>query len=342
MTLFEPQYTTLAQHLATAQSMMISAHVGPDGDTLGSMLGLKHALPLKYPQLQRIDCLIAGKLPGIYRFMPGMQYVQDVERLTPDQLLGQYDLGVCVDCGAIDRMGPNRPLFERAKHTVNIDHHVSNQQFAQTNLLDVQAAASAEVVADLLAWLNIDLTPDTATCLYVGLMTDTGGYKYKNSTPKVFRLAAQLVQAGADPEAVYKAIFDTRPYKQVQLHAHALSQLDWYCDQRMAIATVTRDHMQQFKCDDEHLEGLVESIRQIDTVQLAGILKETRHGHLKMSLRSDNHALNVAALLEPLGGGGHKMAAGCTIDMPFATAVAIVLPRLQAGCLAALTEKTIK
>jgi bifunctional oligoribonuclease and PAP phosphatase NrnA len=329
-------FTAIENALTTAQSVMLSAHVGPDGDTLGSMLALKHALAGRFPQLKRVDCLIAGKLPAIYRFMPGMPLVQDVERLSPEQLLRQYDVAICVDCGAIDRMGPNRPHYEAAKTTINIDHHISNVLFGQINLVDVNAAASAEVVADLFAHLGITLTSDMATCLYVGLMTDTGGFKYKNSSPKVFTLAGQLVAAGADPEAIYKAIYDTRTYGQVQLHAHALSNLQWTADKRMAWVLVTRADLQRFGCEDEHLEGLVESIRQIDTVKLAGLFKETRQGTLKVSLRSDDHNLDVAALLSHFGGGGHKMAAGCSIERPFIDAVAMVLPHLQNGVLQSL------
>jgi bifunctional oligoribonuclease and PAP phosphatase NrnA len=327
--MFDTQYHAIKAQLQQATSIMISAHVGPDGDTLGSMLGLKHALLGYFPNIQRIDCLIAGKMPDIYRFMPGIEAVCNVETALPGAVLPHYDLAISVDCGAIERLGPNRERFETATQSLNIDHHISNQGFAQINLIDIQAAASAEVVADLLSWLGIALTTPMASCLYVGLMTDTGGFKYKNSTPKVFQLAGQLVAAGADPELIYKHIYETRPYRQVQLHAHALSQLDWFNDKQVAIATITRDQLAQFGCDDEHLEGLVESIRQIDTVVLAGLLKETRQGTMKLSLRSDSHDLNVAELLAPLGGGGHKMAAGCTMDMPFETAKRMVLPRLQ-------------
>ena len=331
MTRFLTEYQQIETVLGQARSLMLSAHVGPDGDTLGSMLGLKLALPQRFTQLQRIDCLIAGKLPGIYRFMPGMDAVRDVEKIPASDLLGQYDVATCEDCGAIDRMGPNQPRFEAASTSLNIDHHISNVRFAGINLVDTEAAASAEVVADLLAYLGISLTADIATCLYVGLLTDTGGFKYKNSSPKVFRLAGQLVEAGADPEAIYQQIYDIRPYGQVALHAEALTQLSWTPDRRLAWAVVPRDMLQRHGCDDENLEGLVESIRQIDTVKMACLFKETRHGNLKVSLRSDDHALDVAALLNPLGGGGHKMAAGCSLEIPFEQAMGIVLPKLKTG-----------
>jgi bifunctional oligoribonuclease and PAP phosphatase NrnA len=257
--------------------------------------------------------------------------VRDVERTPAADLLTQYDVAACVDCGAIERMGPNQPRFEAAATSVNIDHHISNVRFGDINLVDTEAAASAEVVADLMAYLDIPLTADVATCLYVGLMTDTGGFKYKNTTPKVFRLAGQLVDAGADPELIYKQIYDVRPYAQVALHAEALTQLEWTPDRRLAWAVISRDMLQRHGCDDDHLEGLVESIRQIDTVKMACLFKETRHGNLKVSLRSDDHALNVAELLAPLGGGGHKMAAGCSLEMPFKQAMGIVLPKLKTG-----------
>jgi bifunctional oligoribonuclease and PAP phosphatase NrnA len=326
-----PAFKQIEDALSSATSLMLSAHVGPDGDTLGSMLGLKMGLPKRFSQLQRIDCLIAGKLPGIYHFMPGMDHVRDVEKTPASQLLAQYDVAACVDCGAIERLGPNQERYEAAHTNINIDHHMSNALFGRINLVDTQAAASAEVVADLLDYLGIPLDADMATCLYVGLMTDTGGFKYKNSSPKVFRLAGQLVEAGADPELIYKHIYDVRPYGQVQLHAYALSNLAWTADKRLAWSIISREDLARTGCDDEHLEGLVESIRQIDTVKMACLFKETRTGNLKISLRSDDHDLDVAAILAPLGGGGHKMAAGCSLEMSFQQGIAIALPKLKAG-----------
>ena len=132
-------------HIRQAETLFISAHVGPDGDTLGSMLGLKFSLLAHFPHIKRMDCVISGKMPNIYRFMPGITDVIDVETQS-DQLLETYDLGFSVDCGSADRLGPGAKYFKKATHSINIDHHISNNRFGECNIIDVEAAASGEVV----------------------------------------------------------------------------------------------------------------------------------------------------------------------------------------------------
>jgi phosphoesterase RecJ-like protein len=320
------------QAMATARSLFITAHVGPDGDTLGSMLGVKHAFLKKYPQLERIDAVIAGKMPDIYRFLPGVDGVLNVDvdaQLAADQFLPQYDVAISVDCGSLDRLGPSRPWFEGARLSVNIDHHISNKCFGKSNIVLPKASASGEVVADLLDVFGIALDANIATCLYAALLTDTGGFKYAAATPKAFRLAGVLAEAGANPEFIYKEIYETRPRSQVTLHARALLEAQYNDAQTVGWAVVTRQMLKDTTCLDEHVEGIVEAIRQIDTVKIAAIFKETKEGDTKVSLRSDDHRINVASLLEPLNGGGHPMAAGATLVMDVQAGQKLLIPLLN-------------
>ncbi len=320
-------YEAFLEALEQAGTVFITAHVGPDGDTLGSMLGIKFALEKARPHVQRVDCVISGKMPDVYSFLPGIRDVLRMETVTT--LLDQYDLAICVDCGSLDRLGLAKPLFEGAKTSVNIDHHISNEKFAQVNIVETTAAASAEVIFDILKTMKIPMDANIATCLYTGIVTDTGGFKYSNTTAKVMETTAQLITGGANPEYIFKQLYEEQPLCQVMIQAEALRQTQFNADKTIGWTVVTRDMLKQYGALDEHIDGLVESIRRIDSTLIAVVFKETEGGITKVSIRSDTHDIDVSAVMGKFGGGGHKMAAGCTMDLPVSEAPAQLLPLLQ-------------
>lgn len=291
------------------------------------MLGLKHGFEKACPQLHGVDCVIAGKMPDVYRCLPGIRDIKNVE--TADDLLEEYDLAISVDCGSADRLGEAQPYFARAKTSVNIDHHISNKRFGKINVVVPSASASGEIIADIFQEMKLPLDPNIATCLYAALITDTGCFKYSNTTPKALELAARLVNAGADPEYLYKQLFENHSRAQIMLHADATLRAKFNQDYTLAWTIITRDLLAAHTALDEHIDGLVEALRQIDTVVISAMFKETLDGKTKVSLRSDLHAIDVAAIMEQFGGGGHKMAAGCTMAQPPEQAAEILLPLLE-------------
>lgn len=313
--------------LEEAKTVFITAHVGPDGDTLGSMLGLKFALEKARPHIHRVDCVISGKMPDVYGFLPGIKDVHRMESATT--LLKQYDVAICVDCGSLDRLGLARPLFEGATVNVNIDHHISNEKFAKINVVETSAAASGEVVFDVLKEMKIPMDANIATGLYTAIVTDTGGFKYSNTTAKVMETTAALISGGADPEYIFKQLYEEQPLSQVMLQANALAQTRFNSDKTVGWAIITRELLRQHDALDEHIDGLVEQIRRIDSVLIAVVFKETEGGATKVSIRSDTHDIDVAAVMAKFGGGGHKMAAGCTLDAPITQAPEQLLPLLE-------------
>lgn len=310
-----------------AKTVFITAHVGPDGDTLGSMLGLKHTFEAYFPHIERIDCVISGKMPDAYRFMPGINQVKDVDQAT--DLLAQYDLAFSVDCGSAERLGPAKPYFLGAKQSINIDHHVSNDRFGKINLIDVKAGASGEVVADLLMGNNIPINKDAATSLYVAVLTDTGGFKYSSTSAKIFELAATLTHCGANPEDIYRHVYEEVPLCQTMLQAEATRNAKLNADKTLCWTVVTRALLNQFDAEEDHIEGLVESLRRIDTVLVSAMIRENKQGNTKVSLRSDVPYINVADVVARWHGGGHKMAAGCTIEKPPFEAEKELIPILE-------------
>jgi bifunctional oligoribonuclease and PAP phosphatase NrnA len=310
-----------------AKTVFISAHVGPDGDTLGSMLGLKHAFERNVPHLTRVDCVISGKMPDAYKFMPGIADVKDVDRAT--DLLEQYDLAFSVDCGSAERLGLARTRFLNATQSINIDHHVSNNRFGKINIIDVEAGASGEVVADLLMGCGMEISPAAATCMYVAILTDTGGFKYSSTSAKIFELVATLTRNGANPENIYRHIYEEVPKVQVMLHAEVLQRAKFNQNSTLAWGVVTQDLMNEFDATEENVEGLAESLRRIDTVLVSAILRENKAGQTKVSLRSDVSYISVVDVVERWHGGGHKMAAGCTIEKSPVEAEKDLIPLLE-------------
>jgi phosphoesterase RecJ-like protein len=320
-------YQDFIAAVGEAKTIFITAHVGPDGDTLGSMLGFKHAFEKACPHLQRVDCVISGKMPDAYKFLPGIKEILRMETATT--LLEQYDMGISVDCGSLDRLGLARPLFVASKVSVNIDHHISNDRFASLNIVETSAAASAEVAFDILQAMQIPMDANIATCLYTGIITDTGGFKYSNTTAKVMETTAKLINAGANPEYIFKQLYDEQPQCQVMLQADALLHTQFNAEKTIGWTVASREMLSQHGALDEHLDGLVESIRRIDTILIAVVLKATMNGQTKVSIRSDSHHIDVSAVMAVFGGGGHKMAAGCTMEMPLHEAPAKLLPLLE-------------
>ncbi|MDX2084833.1 MAG: DHHA1 domain-containing protein [Candidatus Melainabacteria bacterium] len=328
-TTVENDYLAIRQALSDAKHVFLTAHVGPDGDALGAMLGCYHALRACFPQVERVDCGVSGKVPAMYSFLPGLGDIVDVDTAT--HLLSRYDVAMSFDCGSLDRLGQSARYFEQAAISINVDHHISNRRFGSLNLLETDAAASGQVVYNLLRFLNADITKPVADCLYTAIMTDTGGFKYSNATSVVFQIAGHLVSLGADPEMIYKRAYEMRPWCQVQLQAEVVRRAEKNAAGTLAWTVITLEDLNAFGADHEHVDGVVETLRHVETVLISAIFKETRDGHTKVSLRSNSHQINVAQLLELHGGGGHAMAAGCTLKHPPLEAVALLRPQLEAA-----------
>ncbi|MEM0950537.1 MAG: bifunctional oligoribonuclease/PAP phosphatase NrnA [Cyanobacteria bacterium P01_H01_bin.74] len=311
--------------MKTCKTVFITAHVGPDGDTLGSMLALKLALGEHVKHLDRIDCVISGKMPDVFSFLPGIGWVMHMED-DANKLCTEYDMAISVDCGSPDRLGLAQPVFNAAKLSVNIDHHISNVGFATLNLIDTSAAASTEVIYDLLMAMNIPVDENVATCLYVGIITDTGCFRYSNTTGKVLQIASQLVSAGARPEFIYRQMFEEQPLEKLQLHAKAFLNASFNTDKTVAWTVVTQSLLAEMHSPEEYVEGIVELLRRIDTVVVAFVIRETPAGTTKVSIRSDRETIDVSEIMAQFNGGGHRLAAGCSINATLDSALDQLLP----------------
>lgn len=291
-----------------SKNILIISHIGPDGDTLGSMLALKQII-LKNASDKNIETLVIGKVPDIYSFLPG---IKDCKTPRSIYLLKSYDVAITVDCASIDRLGDAFEHYKKAKCRINIDHHITNDNFADINIILPHSSSTGEIIYEIADYFDVKIDFDMATNLYTAILTDTGGFRFENTGPKTFEIAAKLLKEGIKPDEIFKKCFESKPIQMVKLAAHAIDNAVFCENNKIAYTLISREMMKNFDATDDHLDGISEAMRQIDSVEVAMIFKETLKGTTKVSFRSNG--VDVCKIAEFFGGGGHKLAAGCTIE----------------------------
>lgn len=294
--------------------ILLIAHVSPDGDTLGSCLALYAAL-FQLGKTAQIVCEDA--VPQIYRFLPNSDQIKLPENAR------QTEAVISVDCADIARAGKSEMLFAGATYTLNIDHHGTNDHYADENYVQ-RAGATGELIYSVLVNLKVNLTKDIAVCLYTAITTDTGNFSYSNTTPDTLRIAAELLETGIDLPYLNRCLFRTVPFHKTRLHGLAIMKTELYAFGRIGMAKLTREDMLSCGATSEDCEGIIDSIRDIDTVEVAAILREADDGMIRVSLRGKASA-DVSQIALQFGGGGHKLAAGCTMMPPIDEAAQRIL-----------------
>ncbi len=312
----------LKNKIEKATSIIIFSHVNPDGDTLGSNLALK--LMIKKHFNKDADSVFVGRLPNIYSFLPEFDKFININDIDKNK---KYDLAIAVDVASKDRMVTGVSVYESAKDTVNIDHHKTNIGYGKLNIIDSNEACVGSILYKIFKEWNLEITKDVARCIYTSLLTDTGGFKYENTTPETFMLAADLVRLGVSPTYEFRACYETKPQSMIQFQAYIVTNTVFYNDGKIAFAKITRSDMSKYNATDDFTEGIVETLRTSKNVEIAAILKETKEGYTKVSLRSKTK--NLIPIVIDFGGGGHDFAAGCTIKKPIAIAFDKLLKRVQ-------------
>lgn len=311
-----------ARMIQEANRILFFLHVSPDGDSIGSTLGMVRALRQVGKQ-----AIVVGvdPVPRIYQFLPGWETLfvpwQEVE--------GEWDLACFLDCGDLERVGAAEPVIKKAKRTLNVDHHSTNTCYGEYNYLDFRAAAVGELAYLLLRELNLAIDPEIALCLYTSIVADTGGFKYDSTAPGTHRIAAELIEAGAKPYEVASALFENESQARLALMAQALSTLQVDAAGKIAWMTVTREMLSRTGAGDDEAEGLVNYARSVTGVEVGLLFKEALDGKIRVGLRS-RRQVDVGAIALQFGGGGHARAAGCGIDGTAAEAQSRLLAAIRA------------
>jgi phosphoesterase RecJ-like protein len=291
-------------------SFLVTTHENPDGDALGSLLAMHLALR----SLGKDSAMfLAGPapLPGEYRFLALDELARELPTDAAERTL------LAVDCANESRLGADPAVLHQTGFTLNIDHHHDNSRFGDVNLVDADASSTGEVLRGVFAELGVELTPELAEPLYVALVTDTGRFQYANTTPKALRLAAELVEAGADVHKVFQDVYENVQFAKLKLLARALERAQVYEGGGLVISYLLRDDFAQVGAVEPYSEGIIDFLRAVEGADMAALIREPPRGGSparRVSLRASHDELDVSAIARAWGGGGHRQAAGFSSD----------------------------
>jgi bifunctional oligoribonuclease and PAP phosphatase NrnA len=296
----------VVEALRSHDRFLVTTHENPDGDALGSLL----ATTLALRQLGKdVHMYLSGHapLPGEYSFMP----LEELERTLPPDVGDRVLLAV--DCANESRLGPDPEILHQSAFTVDIDHHHDNTRFGDVNLIVADASSTAEVLRDVFAELDVQLTPEIAEALYIALVTDTGRFQYANTTPKALRLAAELVEAGADVHRVFQGVYENVQFAKLKLLARALERAQVYEGGALVVSYLLRNDFTEVGAAEPYSEGIIDYLRAVEGAIVSVLIREPPRSDgptRRVSLRSSTDEVDVSAIARKLGGGGHRQAAG--------------------------------
>lgn len=317
----EADFEAVASLLSTGRRFLLTGHRNPDGDSLGSALALAQALEAHGKEA---SVVVRDRWSSSYDGMPGVSSVTVTDTLPPDWPAG-WDAAIVMECPEAER--PGFPALLSGT-TVNVDHHPGNTRWATHNLVVEPAAAVGEVVADLLDRLEWPMTPAIATNLWVSLVSDTGSFRYGNTTARALALGARLVTEGVRPDVVNEFLFEARPMSTVRLESLVLGTLELHDGGRVALVSLPTRFLAESGADAADGEGLVNKARGIEGVKAAALVRESDEpGVFRCSLRSKG-AVDVRSVAAARHGGGHRNASGCRVSGTWETVKADLVQAL--------------
>src|SRR5713226_1270738 len=299
------ELTAVADAIRAHDRFVLTTHENPDGDALGSLLAAELALE----QLGKDTVMVLhgdAPLPGEYGFMP----LADLQRRWPDDVAERVLLAV--DCANESRIA-DPEVLGRVPLSINIDHHHDNTRFGRINLIVADASSTGEVLRDVFRELGVKLTPDIAEALYIALVTDTGRFQYTNTTPKALRLAAELVEAGANVHRVFQGVYESVQFAKLKLLARALDRAQIYEGGRIVVSYLLRTDFGEVGAVEPYSEGIIDYLRAVEGAELAVLIREPPRQEgptRRVSLRASVDELDVSKIARASGGGGHRQAAG--------------------------------
>lgn len=294
----------IVEKIRTSHSFLLTTHEGPDGDAVGSSLALASIL-----RKTGKDVVVHYRdaVPDLYGFLPG---VDSVQAHIPDR---DFDVAFVLDIGELRRAGDEFCSFGRIGTIINLDHHLACENFGVYNLIDPAAAATGVLVYRIASAMGYAFDFDTALCLYVSIITDTGSFRYSNANREAFTIAGQMIDCGINAWDVAEQLYENQPRKRLELLARCLPTLEIIKDGLAASVTVTLDMYEATGADAELTDGFVNYPRSIKGVEVAIFFRQLEENRVKVGFRSKGK-VNVAVFSAAMGGGGHHNAAGCTVD----------------------------
>jgi bifunctional oligoribonuclease and PAP phosphatase NrnA len=308
----ETDLRAIAEAIRAHDRFLVTTHENPDGDALGSLLATK----LMLEQVGKdVVIYLAGQvpLPREYEFME----LEDLRREAPAD--AHQRVLLAVDCANERRLGPDPSVYENAALVIDIDHHHDNTRFGKLNYIEARASSTGEILYDLLRELGAALTPEIAEALYIAIVTDTGRFQYANTTAKSLRLAAELVEAGADVHRVFQGVYENVAFAKLKLIARALEHANVYEGGRVVVSHLEKEDFDAAGAEEPYSEGIIDLLRAVEGAEIAALIREppTRNGPTRrVSLRTTAEGVDVSVIARKSGGGGHPQAAGFSSEAP--------------------------
>lgn len=322
MQTFERDFHEVKAFLQEHDDFLVVSHVQPDGDAVSSTLAvgwLLSCLGKKYVMVNE------GAIP---RRMSYLWHADEIVDLSESPLPDTYNHVICVDCADFQRVGRTQQYFAKDALIANIDHHPTNDGYGSVNLIVPQAAATAEILFDLISSFDIPFTVDIATAIYTGLLTDTGGFRYSNTTPKVMAIASKLLEYNVDGPGLSENLLEQMTLSQLKILTKALNKLQMSENGLISWVVVTPEDMVETNAINEDLEGIVNYPRNIQGVEVGILFKVITDDVVKVSMRSSGK-VDVAAIAKGFGGGGHVRAAGARIEGKLSEIIASIVDRVE-------------
>ena len=311
-------FQSIFKVIEESDKIVILSHAAPDGDSIGSSLSFYNFLTKREKDVRII---VDDDVPYIYRFLKGADKIEKAD----DNNIDDFDLAIVLDSSDSDRLGKSSRYLSN-KTIINIDHHISNDEFGTYNIIDTKAAATTEIIYDFFKTLNIRIDKNIAECIYVGIVTDTGQFQYSNTTAKTHAIAEKLIDFGVEPARIFMLVYQNNSIEKIKLVARAINNMEFYCDDKVSSMVLTEDDFIRTGAKDEDTEGIINFGRDIQSVELALLFKESTEDKVKVSLRSKNN-IDVNVFAGEFGGGGHKSAAGATMHGDINTVKRTVLDK---------------
>ena len=296
-----------AAAIANAPLVALACHVNPDGDALGSMLGMLHVL-------RHAGRRVVASFPTPFQIAAHYRDLPGLDLLTPpDEFPTDPPVMVTFDCGSLARLGDLEPAAKGAHELIVIDHHISNDRYGTLNLVEPTAAASGVVVQRLVDAMGLPLSRDAAVCLYAALVCDTGRFQHETTTTEVFEFARRLTEFDVPVTSLSRALFEEHRFAYLQLLGEALGRAQLVREQRFVWTAITQDMLGRHDVCLDEVEGLIDILRRTAEAEVTCVLKEEADGTVRVSLRSLGE-VDVRSIAEAEGGGGHRFAAGFSSD----------------------------
>lgn len=311
------QVAAIRDAILQRQRFVVTSHARPDGDAIGSQVAMVYALRALGKDVQMVG---ADPAPPQFQVFPGVRDIQ-VSRTVQ----GHFDAAIVMECGDLSRTGVEG--FDEY-FVINIDHHPGNKGYGAINWFDPGAAACSEMVIDVIDALGVALTPEIATHIYIAILTDTGGFHFSHITPRTFEICRRCTEAGAQPEAIARAVYDTSTMGRLRLMGAVLHNLEFECGGRAALAALTLKLLQETGATHEDSDGLINIPLTVNDVQAVAFFKEIAPASFRISLRSKGD-IDVNRVAGAFGGGGHKNAAGCSLNGPYIDVRAKLMSELE-------------